>query len=450
MKMPAFDRLPAAGSFGIRSVGLILLLGSLLVRWNADKPQDNRSLRVRPVSFQPDEPQPPNSSTKPPAGAAANPKPASDEPPSPLLLPFRDDLGPKIERSQPPRLYQKGNTAQEIVSNLVGAKTCAECHPGEHAMHFGSGHARTLKPAGKTAVAAKLENRLFRDTEERYLLWRYVVSGNRLEASQFKDGKWTCLPLDFAVGSGQHGMTFMSLQWDEKIKQYKGIEHRLSYYTSSDHMDVTPGQGERDSGSDSFTMSDQGRVMDKASLFKCLDCHTTLTSTRQVGEVDPTTMIPNISCERCHGPGREHVEAARKGATGAALEMTLGTNATAQTQIRECGTCHRRIDTLPPSQFHEDNHELARFQPVGIQASACFEKGKSGLKCTTCHDPHGKVSHDRASYVNACLSCHGPSDRKVCKIEPKGDCINCHMPKRTVSEVFEFTDHWIRKPKKAK
>jgi hypothetical protein len=24
------------------------------------------------------------------------------------------------------------------------------------------------------------------------------------------------------------------------------------------------------------------------------------------------------------------------------------------------------------------------------------------------------------------------------------------MPKRTVSEVFEFTDHWIRSPKKSK
>src|SRR5262245_34784614 len=30
---------------------------------------------------------------------------------------------------------------------LVGDRACAECHPGEHALHARSGHARTLRPA---------------------------------------------------------------------------------------------------------------------------------------------------------------------------------------------------------------------------------------------------------------------------------------------------------------
>ena len=37
---------------------------------------------------------------------------------------------------------------------------------------------------------------------------------------------------------------------------------------------------------------------------------------------DAETLIPNVTCERCHGPGRRHVEAARRGE--ASLDMPFG------------------------------------------------------------------------------------------------------------------------------
>ena len=416
------------------SLGLaVALMAAAFSPW-ADQAPHPRMVRTIPVAYHP---QVQNSNK-------AKTAPIKPTGPQPSLA---EELGPKPARNEAPKLFQTpSQTASQIVAKLVGNKACAECHPGEHALHYGSGHARTLKPAGKNPVAAKLQNKTFRDDEQRHILWRYVVHGDRLDAEQFKDGKWTCQPLDYAIGSGEHGMTFMSIIWDPVISQYKGQEHRLSYYTSSDHMDITPGQGERDSNSKSYGISDTGRLMDKKSLVKCLDCHATITSGKDVGDFDPVSIVPNVSCERCHGPGRDHVEAARKGEM---LAMPLGHDtATPFVQIQECGKCHRRIDLVPPSQLHPDNHELARFQPVGIQASACFNDGKSGLKCTTCHDPHGKVTRDRTTYVNACVNCHQSETQTKCKVEPKGDCINCHMPNRTVSEVFQFTDHWIRKPTK--
>lgn len=428
----------------IITIGLSVTFFLLALFHSTDKTKTrSKQVRIDLVAFHPQQIENPSTSISGKSTERVGPL-------APPSVQFVDELGPKTPGMEPPRLQKNSAQANDtIVKNLVGNKVCAECHPGEHALHAGSGHARTLKPAGKTAVARKLNGKITRDTENPDILWQYLVAGNRLEAQQIKDGKQTCFPLDYAVGSGEHGITFMGVSYNPRIQQFVGMEHRLSYYTSSDHMDITPGQGERDRGSKNPGFDDQGRVLDKTSLTKCLECHATITSAKKVGDFDPSTMVPNVSCERCHGPGKDHVEAARRGDPEFKLLMPLGVaSATPASQIRECGTCHRRLDLLPPNMVHEDNHELARFQPLGLQVSACFNEGKSGLKCTTCHDPHGKVSNKRDGYNNACINCHTETGRSKCKVEPKGDCINCHMPKRTVSEVFKFTDHWIRSPKK--
>ncbi len=433
-----------ARTFSILMLTLIAFSSGLyMVRSGQGHPEtrSSRSRRIELVAFHP---QVPGNS----AGAVAAPEPIGP------LAPVDPNAPPKQSRRsgvEAPKLVMPQETGKATVAkNLVGDKTCAECHPGEHALHFGSGHARTLRPAGKHPVSAKLADKLFHDEENLDVLWRYVVDGDRVEALLYKPGDPVqCVPLDWAVGSGEHGLTYMSIIYDANIGQYKGIEHRLSYLTdghSGHHeMLVTPGQAKRDVAGSSVEMNETGRVLDRKSLVKCLECHSTITSDQNPGQFDPRTIVPNVSCERCHGPGREHVEAARKGLDESFLKMPLGpTNATPFRQIHECGTCHRRINTVPPSQLNSENFELARFQPVGIEASACYKEGKSGLKCTTCHDPHAKVSRDRSAYVAACVNCHQGRGQSLCKVEPKGDCISCHMPKRVVSESFRFTDHWIR------
>ncbi|MFO0951933.1 MAG: hypothetical protein U0835_12430 [Isosphaeraceae bacterium] len=115
-------------------------------------------------------------------------------------------------------------------------------------------------------------------------------------------------------------------------------------------------------------------------------------------------------------------------------------------QIQICGECHRTTNSVSPSMIDARNHEIARFQPLGLELSRCFQKGKSGLSCTSCHDPHAKVTRGEKAYENVCLKCHSPAHRRTCPVSTTEGCINCHMPKRTVSEVFQFTDHWIRRP----
>jgi hypothetical protein len=198
----------------------------------------------------------------------------------------------------------------------------------------------------------------------------------------------------------------------------------------------------------------------------CFGCHTTQTSARADRAIDEETLIPNVSCERCHGPGRAHVEAARRGAPDAALELPFGRDRfTADSLLTLCGTCHRHPSRFDPGQMRPDDPHMARFQPIGILHSRCFRESGGTFSCVTCHDPHAQASTDRASYLAVCLSCHSasstgssprppdshrrPLDNPTatgtpCPVEPRGDCVNCHMPRVDAGQHVLFADHWIR------
>jgi predicted CXXCH cytochrome family protein len=97
-------------------------------------------------------------------------------------------------------------------------------------------------------------------------------------------------------------------------------------------------------------------------------------------------------------------------------------------------------------RIYPDNLQIVRFQPIGLSMSPCFRKGASGLKCTSCHEPHSRTSTARAGYDAVCLTCHQTANERTCPVSPRANCVDCHMPRRKVSGNSVFTDHWIRVP----
>ncbi|MFO0908047.1 MAG: multiheme c-type cytochrome [Isosphaeraceae bacterium] len=372
-------------------------------------------------------------------------------------LPGAREVGPG--RLPPPKIQPPGGVPAEAgaagpgdyAAGLVGSNVCRECHPGESALHARSGHARTLRPAGGTAIARWLDGKTVKDPEIPDATWTYALANGKLEVEHAQGGKFHCFPLDLAVGSGTNGMTLVSLRAGNfEGSSARGSEHRLSYLANGKKMDVTPGQGKDDRLSHRDEVTPLGRDLDQMALAKCLGCHATVTSRKHPSRLDRDELIPNVTCERCHGPGEKHVAAARRGAPESELTMVLGSSETPKSpveQIMLCGQCHRNIDNVSPSLIDERNSEIARFQPLGLELSSCFKQGKSGLSCMSCHDPHGRIDHDKARYDRVCQSCHTPSHRRSCPVSTTDGCVKCHMPRRTVSVVFEFTDHWIRVPK---
>lgn len=324
---------------------------------------------------------------------------------------------------------------------FVGSTTCRDCHPGEHALHSRSGHAHTLRRSGRIEQARALDGRTVDDPDAQGVTWTYRLENDRLVADRREADHIASYVLDFALGSGYHAISFVSVvDGSSPDDALAGIEHRLTYFRDGDRMDRTPGQG---AGTPEADRLPSGAKLTPAILLDCLECHATPTATAH-GRVDPPTLIPNITCERCHGPGLDHVEAARAGRDDR-LAMPFGAGrSSGHDQLTLCGRCHRLPEMVPPQTLRTDNRALARFPSVGLALSACFQGSGGMLSCTTCHDPHARNSNNPEPYETACRSCHGPNRNTTCPINPRTNCLACHMPPRDVGHGMTFHDHWIR------
>jgi Cytochrome c554 and c-prime len=325
----------------------------------------------------------------------------------------------------------------------VGDRVCSECHPGEVALHSRSGHSRTLRPAGGFAWTRELDGLTTEDPERPGVIWKYVKRDGKLWTERAENGTVERFLIDYAFGSGRHATTFVTM-FDRDPRRPICREQRMTLFahSGSPGVGVTPGLS---LAGHAVGNSDRGRVNSVADTLNCFRCHTTVISDRGDDVLDEATMIPNISCESCHGPARSHIEAARRGADGSTLRMPFGPGRwTTNEQLQFCGSCHRLPAMISPGAIRIDNPTLVRHQPVGMVQSACFKQSNRALNCVTCHDPHSRVSSDRASYERVCLSCHGANTGTSCGVSPLSGCIDCHMPRRDVTRGMMMTDHWIR------
>ena len=204
--------------------------------------------------------------------------------------------------------FERAEVNPEYVRH-VGDRACRDCHPGESAAHSRSGHSRTLRPASLVKSARDLDGREVEDPEQPGVSWRFSFRDGRLSAERKETAGVERFVIDYAFGSRQHATTFVSLL-DRDPANPTSLEHRLTDFAHSDALGLTPGQKET---SKSPGNTSHGRVFTASETRKCFECHTTAMSDRGPSFLDEATMIPNVSCERCHGPAREHVEAARRG-----------------------------------------------------------------------------------------------------------------------------------------
>jgi hypothetical protein len=345
-----------------------------------------------------------------------------------------------LSPSGPPRgaVAVPGREVAGRSNRILGDRVCQECHPIEAGQHQRSGHARTLRPAAEIELVHWLDGRRVVDPEQHGVEWTYWLKGGRLGVDRAESGQVERMTLDFAIGSGRHATTFVSLL-PSAAGSPGSREHRLTYFSRAQALGLTPAQKAADHAPG---LNPMGRDRDSGETLHCFGCHVTTVSDQSPRVLDVATMRPSIGCERCHGPGGAHVEAARRRQSD--LTMPFGKVWTAAGQMALCGDCHRHPDQAPPGEIRPDNPRIARFQPVGLMQSACYTRSHGALSCVNCHDPHARASTDRTSYDAACLACHKPEQRPRCPISPRRDCITCHMPALDTGQGILFTDHWIR------
>ncbi len=252
----------------------------------------------------------------------------------------------------------------------------------------------------------------------------------------------------------------------------------------------------------------------------CLFCHNTGPASNPVRQggrvVGYRTEVAElgISCEACHGPGEEHVRINQNPARRLQLQqcgegdpsIVHPGRLSVQRRDEICARCHGALvpkanawpasnkdPYLPGLELTRYNHffwseaeqsvlagvrkkgeKHAGTEPIdgrfwgdgtplttaleynGMALSACYEKGKGKLSCTSCHAMHG----DEPNHMlkpgmrtnEACYQCHQEYRGKLAEHTKHGAdsagslCYNCHMPHLVYSLLNTHRSHRIETP----
>jgi len=361
-------------------------------------------------------------------------------------------------------------TTQASQSDYVDAAVCANCHQdiAETYRKTGMGRSFSIPTAGNVVEDYVHANTVFHQLSG----MRYTMVERNGEFFERRsevgfDGKETDVMeerIDYLIGSGNHSRSYLHRAPDGQL-----IELPVSWYSEgSGYWAMSPGYDWK--GQTDFRRAITG---------ECMFCHNGYPQS-DVGlerSIFPEKLPHGIDCQRCHGPGRAHVEAAMSGRASPELIRSTIVNPgrlDRERQLEVCMECHLK------TSFHEPNEERAfdraifsyrpgqplkdfklYFGPVGhenddnfeidhaayrLRKSACFRN--SQMTCLTCHDPHDIPRGQEAvkHYTEVCLGCHQGVAHTVA-LPPGSTCLTCHMPKRRTNDAVHvvMTDHFIRR-----
>jgi hypothetical protein len=189
---------------------------------------------------------------------------------------------------------------------------------------------------------------------------------------------------------------------------------------------------------------------------RCLACHVTNPRDFRDPALGPVTRSAAatdsaIGCERCHGPGSNHIAAIEADMKDRAI-VNVG-RASAETISNDCIQCHIVGDAAEIRKTPTDPGWV-RSAGLTFTFSRCYTESGGRFSCLTCHDPHRDSPHEATFYEAKCLECHAPRGEagkgatggdSVCKVNATRDCLKCHMPKLPMPVLHtSLTDHFIR------
>lgn len=316
-------------------------------------------------------------------------------------------------------------------ADYVGRDRCAPCHKAEYERQSASNHAHALRQIEGSLVGSTL----LKDGRSPDGQVQYEQAGHNIAVRV--TGAPDSATLEWAFGAGVQGSTPVG----RVNGQY--FEHRFSYYSRIRDLAPTFGHPARVSP----PAAELGILQDNLTISRCFNCHSTGVL-RSVSGPDLSGMLPGVQCERCHGPGSSHIQAAESGAPRETVikQIVNPGRLPAKALIEICGQCHRLPGPDVGDRPELENPVTVRFAPIGLLASRCFRASEK-LSCLTCHDPHQDAfPRTNPLYSVKCLGCHGADVKpvKACRRRENENCIPCHMKQASLGPYLRFTDHRIR------
>jgi hypothetical protein len=360
------------------------------------------------------------------------------------------------DSSAPPRAVSSRN-------GFKGDTACQPCHRAIAATYLHTAHRITSQLPGKASLPGSFApgaNVL--KTSNPDLHFRMQAGANGFyETAVFwqpPDEKTRTERIDFVTGSGAKGQTYLYWKGDALFQL------PVSYWTELHAWVNSPG------------FPDGVADFDRPIVPRCLECHATYFASVPSAQADnryrKTGFVLGISCERCHGPGGEHVAQQSASTSGPSHSIVNPAKLSRDRQMEVCAQCHGGIGqpvapafSFVPGQPLENFIRLERpaedarvdvhgNQVALTQRSRCYQS--SLMTCTTCHDVHAP-ERQPAAYSAKCLGCHKDKDcGRFVKLGEKirENCIDCHMPVEESDLIISHTaqqqvkakmrNHWIR------
>ncbi len=321
--------------------------------------------------------------------------------------------------------------------DYVGSATCVQCHASIVATQSQSAMANTAIRAEDSTLLKQ------HAAELKFALGPYRYRITTGESAQYLVENGTdsfSVPLGWGFGTGKMGQSYL---FDHDGKTYMVP---FSYYGDAKLWDFTVDIPHNVPAS---TQKAIGLELSSDQRSGCYECHGTAAITS--GKLDTEKAIPDVTCEACHGPGANHVAAAKSGLADQGTTLTFNPRGLNPVEsVDFCGACHRTWWDV----ILQDSRgtKSVRFPAYRLQNSRCWGKGDPRITCVACHDPHQPLVTDASYYDSKCLSCHTVKNAKpladhpgvACPVAVK-ECTNCHMPKSEAAFVHSrMTDHMIR------
>jgi predicted CXXCH cytochrome family protein len=333
-------------------------------------------------------------------------------------------------------------------THYVGINTCRQCHQNIYETFIETGMGKSFDVASRQKSSARFDEHALVYDKFKGFYYRPFWKEDSLYLKEFRmEGKDTVYErtekINYIIGSGQHTNSHMT--------NVNGYVYQVpaTFYTQKGHWDLPPG----------FEEGHNTRFGRKIEV-ECMTCHNAYPKMVE-GSENKYTSIPNgIDCERCHGPGSEHVKQKMQGklvditkeidysiVNPAKLPIAL--------QLDICQRCHIQGNAvlkegktfydfkpgmplsdvmnvyMPVYKGDEESHIMAS-HVERLKLSPCFvvsnskvenegETGRSGerekdadlypyrngMTCVTCHNPHVSVkATDKEVFNKVCTSCH--------------------------------------------
>jgi len=341
---------------------------------------------------------------------------------------------------------------------FAGSQSCARCHKDIYEQHLQSFHHLTSTPANAQTLKGDF------DSANKFIVNEHLLIAAEKKQDSFYQTAYSygepklSRPFNMVVGSGKRGQT--SIYWFHNYL----FQLPLTWFSETNEWTISPGYSRKVDFNRSITA-------------RCLECHSTYfqettNKDSKADEFSRTNLILGVECEKCHGPGLDHIAFEERNPAdnaGRASEHNPADNAghaifnpakgTRQQSLDLCRLCHGgALTKSKPSFSFQPGDKLFDFfypdtaKPASqidvhgnqygmLAASKCFKN--SQMTCLSCHDAHKNESALAVQFYVKCEACHKSTTHNDCKLAStvsrevlRTNCINCHMPEEASKAIM--------------